>query len=127
MRIPGWGDLYLCSGCAREFARCYALAPESDLVAAREQHEIAAARIRELDAQLEAESRRFFEFESQLGAAEIDGMRDTLVVLKRQCDTLTRENAELRKGETASVIRDAIADVRAAAVEPKAKGRKVVA
>jgi hypothetical protein len=118
MELGEWGDLYLCSSCVRALVKTYALVPESDYLDALEQHELAAARIAQLDAELVASSRRVAELESQLGSAELDGLRDTVAAIKREADRLARENAELRKGETASVIRDAIADIRAAAGAP---------
>lgn len=118
-------QLFICSTRVGKIAALFEFVLKSDFEALREQDQIKAANVLELQTALA-------DAHARLGSGELERLQDELEMTRQQRDSFSerahaaeRENHQLRSGETKSLLDDVIREQVAAFAAPatKTKGK----
>jgi hypothetical protein len=114
----GAGQVFLCTTCVAKIAALHEFVLLWEFEGMREQFQIASSRVQELMGELDRAQTR-------LDSGEVERLRDELEQTRQERDsfsaranTAERENLQLRSGDAASVLREAITETVAAFAAP---------
>lgn len=114
----GAGQVFLCSDCVGKIAALHDFVLLSDFEAMREQFQIASGNAQDLLRQLDLAQTRLDSGEVQRLRDELEQTRTERDSWSARANTAERENLQLRSGDAASVLREAISETVAAFAAP---------